>query len=44
MVASRVKAEVRKVVTPEQMQTLEDFRKQSDASVDRFIDNMGKPL
>jgi Spy/CpxP family protein refolding chaperone len=44
VLASHIKVEARKVITPAQMQTLEQFRKQSDASVDRFIDNMGKPL
>jgi Spy/CpxP family protein refolding chaperone len=44
VLASHIKAEARKVITPAQMQTLEDFRQQSDASVDRFLDNMAKPL
>jgi Spy/CpxP family protein refolding chaperone len=43
VLGSKVKAEVRVVLTPEQAQKIEEFRKQSDQTVDSFIQDMGKP-
>lgn len=43
VLGSKVKAEVRAVLTPEQMQKIESFRKQHDQSVDQFLDELGKP-
>jgi Spy/CpxP family protein refolding chaperone len=39
VLASKVKAEVRGVMTPDQSSKLNDFRKASDGAVDRFIND-----
>ncbi len=44
ILAAKVKGEVRKIITPDQLQKIQDFRKQSDGAVDRFIEDMGKPV
>ena len=43
VLASKVKAEVRAVMTPEQMRKIEEFRKQADQSVDHFMGDLSKP-
>jgi Spy/CpxP family protein refolding chaperone len=42
VLASKVKGEVGKVLTPEQMHKVEQFRLQSDNAVNGFIDNFAK--
>lgn len=42
VLASKVKGEVAKVLTPEQMQKVESFRQTSDSAVDGFIQKIAK--
>jgi Spy/CpxP family protein refolding chaperone len=43
VLAAKVRSEVAKVLTPEQLATVTAFRKESGQSVDHFLDNMAKP-
>jgi len=43
VLGSKIKAEVRAVLTPEQLQKIEEFRKNSDQTVDQFIQDLAKP-
>jgi Spy/CpxP family protein refolding chaperone len=43
VVGSKVKAEVYKVLTPKQRQQVKDFRGQSEAAVDKFLDEAADP-
>jgi Spy/CpxP family protein refolding chaperone len=40
VLASKIKAEVRVVITPQQMRKIVDFRKESDQTVDQFIQGL----
>lgn len=42
VLASKVKSEVGKVLTPEQQHKIEAFRQESDQSVDNFIEKLAK--
>ena len=42
VLASKVKGEVSKVLTPDQMHKIDSFRQESDVSVDSFIEKIAK--
>ena len=43
VLTAKVRAEVAKVLTPDQRAKIAEFRRQSDQSIDRFLDKMDKP-
>lgn len=43
VVGSKIKAEVREVLTPEQREKVTQFREQSESAVDRFFNEMSDP-
>lgn len=42
VLAAKVKGEVAKVITPDQMHKIESFRQESDSAVDSFIEKIAK--
>jgi Spy/CpxP family protein refolding chaperone len=43
VLAAKIKLEVRQVLTPTQTQQIEEFRRNSDAAVDQFVQELSNP-